>query len=312
MLKRMKTKIKLLAILIVVLQGMAFAQQSPIYTQYMFNDFVVNPAIAGTHDYYQIRLNNRYQWVGLKDAPITYTLSVYGPHKKLPMGWGGTVYSDSQGPTGKIGVYGSYGYNISIKKDIRLSFGLSVGLIQYRLDMTRVTFADDAEYLSRSNYSFTKPDATFGIYGYATRYFAGLSMDQLFGNRVSIARDSSNKITFNNLVRHTTLVGGYKFNINRDFDMEPTALMRTSGLFNTFQVEITAKTIWRKMAWGGLSFRSSDAVVILAGYNYKDQIYVGYSYDINYSGLRKYNSGSHEIMIGARFNKIRSSGRSKL
>lgn len=308
----MKTKIKLLAVVLFAIHSIVFAQQSPIYTQYMFNDFVVNPAIAGTHDYYQIRLNNRYQWVGLKDAPITYALSVYGPHKKLPMGWGGTVFSDSQGPTGKMGVYGSYGYNINIKKDIRLSFGLSLGLIQYRIDMSRINFQTEELDLSRNNYSFIKPDATFGVYCYATRYFGGISMDQLFGNRVVVERDSANIATFNNLVRHTTLVGGYKFNINRDFDMEPTMLMRTSGLFNAFQLEITAKTIWRKMAWGGLSFRTSDAVVILLGYNYKDQIYVGYSYDINYSQLRRFNSGSHEIMVGARFNKIRSSGRSKM
>jgi len=66
-----------------------FGQQLPQFTQYMFNDYMINPAVAGTHNYYQIRMNNRYQWVGVPDAPLTNTLSVYGPHGSKDMGFGG-------------------------------------------------------------------------------------------------------------------------------------------------------------------------------------------------------------------------------
>jgi hypothetical protein len=48
-----------------------WGQQMPHYTQYMFNDFVINPAIAGVHPYYQIRTNHRFQWVGMTDPPLT-------------------------------------------------------------------------------------------------------------------------------------------------------------------------------------------------------------------------------------------------
>ena len=112
------------------------AQQMPQYTQYMFNDFVINPAIAGIYDYFQIRTNHRFQWVGLLDPPMTNSIALYGPHAKLDMGYGGYVYSDVTGPTSRAGITGSYAYNIAVAGDIRLSMGISLSLLQYRIDGT--------------------------------------------------------------------------------------------------------------------------------------------------------------------------------
>lgn len=289
------------------------AQQSPLYTQYMFNEFVINPAIAGTHDYYQIRLNNRYQWLGIENAPITGALSVYGPHKSKPMGWGGYLYTDMQGPTSKIGLYGAYAYNIVIKNDINLSMGLNIGLIQYKIDPSEIDFEvdEDATFIA-NKYTFIKPDAAAGLYMYSTRFYVGFSADQLFNNSLDVEKDTAytGGETFNRLKTHFTLVGGYKFNLNRDFDMEPTLLFRATGS-SPIQVELDVKTIFRKKAWLAVGYRSGDAISLIIGYNHKDQIYVGYSYDITTSKMRYNSSGSHEIMIGARFNKIRTS-RAKL
>ena len=114
----------------------------PHYTQYMFNNFVVNPAVAGTYDYFQIRTNHRFQWVGLLDPPMTNSISFYGPHAKLPMGYGGYVYNDVTGPTSRTGVTGAYAYNIAVTGDIRLSMGLSASIMQYRVDGTQLNPAD--------------------------------------------------------------------------------------------------------------------------------------------------------------------------
>lgn len=290
----------------------SYATQTPQYTQYMFNDFLINPAIAGTHDYYQIRLTNRYQWVGIKDAPATYALSVYGPHKSMPMGWGGYIYSDNQGPTGKIGAYGSYGYNVNIQSDINISFGLHMGLVQYKIDIAKIDFLEEEIDLDKNRYNYLKPDAAFGTYVYSTRYFGGLAIDQLFNNKIVVTRDSSSTInTFNRLKSNLTLFGGYKLNINRDIDLEPTMLIRATSRVMP-QVEITAKGVYKRMVWAALAFRTSESVSFLAGYNYQDQIYVGYSVDIPYIKMRHGSAGTHEIMIGARFNKIRSGSRPRM
>ena len=49
--------------------SMLYAQQIPQLSQFMINDFAINPAIAGMNDYYQIKTSLRNQWVGIDDAP---------------------------------------------------------------------------------------------------------------------------------------------------------------------------------------------------------------------------------------------------
>ena len=88
------------------------AQQTPIYSQYLFNEFVINPAVAGTYDYYKANTDSRFQWVGLKECSHYKYVECLGPSKTMPMGWGAYICSDNQGPTSKIGFYASYAYHV--------------------------------------------------------------------------------------------------------------------------------------------------------------------------------------------------------
>jgi len=295
-------------LLLLIASYFCSAQQTPMYSQYMFNDFIINPAVASVYDYYQIRTTNRFQWVGIKDAPITNILSVYGPNKKGPWGLGCTVYSDNQGPTGKTGAYISYGYYIKLFQELKLSFGLSMGLTQFKIDESKITFENVEPGLSNNKYTYWNPDATTGIYLYTSKFFAGFSADQLFQNKLAISYNNvSPRIdSINRLKSHFTVVVGYKLDLDKEFELEPTLLFRATGQSSP-QVEASARMIYKKTVWLGSSFRTSDAVSVMAGYTYKEKIYLGYSYDITYSRLKISSGGTHEIMVGARFNKIRNS-----
>jgi len=278
------------------------AQQSPHFTQYMFNDFVINPAVAGTNDYYQIRSNNRFQWVGITDPPLTNTLSFYGPHGKLPMGFGAYFYNDVTGPTSRTGITGSYAYNIEMNRDMRLSGGLSFGLMQYKLDGTQVNPKDLTDLAIQPIVSSSYiPDAAIGFYLYAKNFYAGFSTNQLLNNKMNFY---DAKTGLNRLKSHFYLTGGYKYEINRDFTVEPSAIIKVTSP-RTFQFDLTGRVIYQEMFWGGLSFRMNDAISVLLGYNYEDKFSFGYAYDMGVNGLRKFNSGSHELMIGYRFNDIK-------
>lgn len=280
----------------------ANAQQSPHFTQYMLNEFIINPAVAGTNDYYQIRSNHRFQWVGLTDPPLTNTLSVYGPSAKLPMGFGGQIYNDVTGPTSRTGFTGSYAYNLALNEDIRLSMGLSFGLLQYKIDGTQLSPKDASDLaIQPVVYSAYVPDATMGVYAYAETWYAGLSVSQLFNNNLKIFDEKSG---LNRLKSHAFLTGGYRYEIDNDFTLEPSIIIKGTAP-KAFQFDVSTRVIWQEMVWGGLSYRLKDAVSVLLGYAYDQKFYFGYAYDIGLSGLRKYNSGSHEIMIGYRFNKMK-------
>lgn len=278
------------------------AQQMPQYTQYMFNDFVINPAIAGIYDYYQIRTNHRFQWVGLLDPPMTNSISFYGPHAKLPMGYGGYIYNDVTGPTRRTGITGSYAYNIGITDDIRLSMGLYASVMQYRIDGTQLNPADisDPTLLSVVSTSYL-PDAGLGLYLYAEKFYAGLSLAQLLNNNIKIF---DNKDGVNRLKTHINLIGAYRFQIDEDWLIEPSLMLKGTAP-KEISIDITARVEWQKMLWAGVSYRTHDAVGVLLGYSFDETLFFGYSYDIGISELSKYNTGSHEVMIGYRFNEIK-------
>jgi len=295
---------KIVAILLVIAGVLTSvsAQQSPHFTQYMFNDFVINPAIAGTNDFYQIRSNHRFQWMGITDPPLTNTLSIYGPHGKLPMGFGGYFYNDVTGPTSRTGITGSYGYNIELFNDVRLSGGLSLGFMQYKIDGTQFNAKDLADLAIQPivNSSYM-PDAAVGVYLYAENYYAGFSANQLLNNKLTVFGEKSG---LNRLKSHFYITGGYKFEVNRDIEVEPSVIIKATSP-KAYQFDLSARVIYQEMFWGGLSFRMKDAVSVLLGYTYQEKFSFGYAYDMGINGLRKFNSGSHELMIGYRFNDIR-------
>lgn len=302
----MKHLIRKTGVIIIVLLGFnqLEAQQVGHYTQYIFNSFAMNPAIAGTHNYYQIRLNTRVQYVGIPDHPLTSTISVYGPHKEEDMGWGGTIYSDNIGPTSRSGFDGSYAYNIALNETLRLSMGASIGLLQYKVDMSQVDFWNQGEEpLQQNVYSSYVPDAAIGAYLYAFNYYVGLSTVQLLNNNLDFMEtDSTSGIS--KLKSHFFLSGGYRYNINSDWSVEPTVMLKATYPA-PMQLDVSVKGIYQGKLWGGFAYRTQDAVSLLLGYIHDRQYYFGYSYDFVISSLQKYSSGSHEIAIGYRFNEIK-------
>jgi len=277
-------------------------QQNPHYTQYMFNDFIINPAVAGTKSYYQIRSNHRFQWIGLVDPPLTNTLSVYGPHAKMDMGFGGYFYNDVTGPSSRTGLSGTYAYNIEINRDIRLSMGLSLGIMQFKIDGSQLTAKDPTDIaIQPIVFSSYVPDATIGVYAYAEEFYAGISVTQLFNNSLKIFEEKNG---LNKLKSHFYLTGGYTYEINKEFKLEPSVIIKGTAP-KVFQFDLTARVIYQDFAWGGLSFRLKDALSILLGYIHDEKFCFGYAYDIGLSGIRKFNAGTHELMLGYKFNEIK-------
>ena len=294
-------KLIYILLIFVALPSSLLSQQVPLYSQYMFNDFVLNPAVAGTKDFYEAKAMSRFQWAGIIDAPQTVSLSFNGPHATKPMGFGGYLYNDVTGPTSRTGLYGTYAYNIGLGRNIRLSMGLSFGILQNTIDGTKITLHDlNDPALKEAVTSSVVPDASLGVYAYHENWFAGFSAFQLFSNNLKVY-DEKNGL--NKLKRHYFITAGYLFPLS-DFVIEPSLILK--GMLNVpIQIDLNLRVTYMETAWLGVSYRSQDAIAILGGYIHKKKYYFGYAYDITISDFRYYNSGSHEIMIGFRFNKLK-------
>ncbi len=289
------------------------AQQSPHYTQYLFNPYVLNPAIAGTVDYYQLRMVNRLQWIGFTDAPFTASASMFGPlnKKHKNMGVGGSFLIDEVGPTSMNSINGSYAYNLNLSEEVHISGGITAGIIQYKLDgaallqendQNKVTgFSSDDEYLLGASEVKFLPDAMIGFYLWTTGYSVGISADKLFNNKFTMY---NGKTAFSRLRSHIYLFGAYKFFINRKWYTEPSLMVKF--VYPAIpQVDINAKAIYKNTMWAGLSFRTGDAIGLLGGYLYKKKYYLGISYDWTYSSIRNYNYGTFELFLGYKFDKLK-------
>ena len=297
----MKTKSYILLLFAWLTVVPSFSQQLPQYSQYLLNDFVLNPAIAGSKDYFEAKSNHRFQWVGITDAPRTFVLSMNGPFKFKNMGIGGYLFTDVTGPTSRVGAYGSYAYHIQLNSEIMLSMGLFGGIMQYNLDATKLSLLDQGDPLVGLGVeSVIIPDAGFGLYGYSDQYYFGVSIPQLLQNKLKLGDTTQ---VLGKLQSHYFLTGGYIFDIGSDVKIEPSVLLK-AVIPVPMQLYISVKAIYQNMVWLGLSYRTYDAMSVIMGYNYKNQLTIGYSLDFTTSDLKSYSGGTHELMLGIRFKKV--------
>ena len=281
------------------------AQQTPILTQYLLNKYIFNPAVTGTEDYFTATANYRYQWQGITDAPRTYVLSVHGPHKFKNYGIGGALYTDVTGPTSKTGAYLSYAYHIRVKMDQKISLGLSGGIMQYRVDGTKITLGDPGD-LVLTNSLLTKfvPDFGFGAYWYSDKFYVGVSVPQFIHARIDFSDNGAKSLS--KLKSHIYMNAGYTFRINKSFDIEPSFMLRYVYPIVP-QLDLGIRGIYEEQFYLGMLYRTQEAVSILFGYQTSDEKFTfGYSYDITTSNLDLFSKGSHEFMIKAKFGNIKS------
>ncbi len=279
------------------------AQQLPQFSSYMINNYVLNPAVTGSNDYYEAKALNRYQWKGVTDAPRTYVVSVHGPFKKLNMGLGGFVFSDVTGPTSRTGGYITYAYHLKLKEGLKLNLGLAAGFLQFKIDGSKISTKTSGDpVLNGGVLSSSQPDFNFGVYLNHEKFFVGIACNQIIGNKLKFSQAQQD--IRSNLDRHYLLNGGYNFFLGK-FTVQPSAQLKYVAPV-PMQIEGGVQVKYNDLIWLGATYRHKDAVSCLVGFNIKDLIIVGYSYDFATSRLKSYSSGTHEIMIGAKFGKIKS------
>jgi hypothetical protein len=61
--------------------------------------------------------------------------------------------------------------------------------------------------------------------------------------------------------------------------------------------------MYKQQVYFGAGFRTQDAFSLMAGYTYKNNLTIGYAYDITTTRLANYSTGTHEIVGGIRFVK---------
>jgi type IX secretion system PorP/SprF family membrane protein len=307
------------------------AQQLPVYSQYMMNGFLINPAVAGHEGYTAINVTARNQWLGLKDAPTTYAVSYQTrllknsyisrsasirKRKRVMsrsgrVGYGVYAFTDMAGAFNRTGLQGTYTYHIPFDRS-QLSLGLSVTGYQFRInaDKIKVSQEDDPKLLGTEK-SALIPDANFGIYYTDRNLYAGLSAMQLFQSPLKLGADK-NGPGFR-MVRHYFATAGYRFELSRDILMEPSFLFKSTEKFIA-QIDVNVKMYFGESYWAGISYRTGgsysiseesfngkgSSAIIMGGLKV-DRYFFGYAFDYTFNAIGARTWGSHEIMAAVKF-----------
>jgi type IX secretion system PorP/SprF family membrane protein len=291
-------KIVVLSLLMLTV-GVVFSQQLPHFSQYYLNDYLINPAVAGSRPFFEGKSAHRYQWEGITDAPRTYTLSVNGPTKNQKMGLGGYLFTDNVGPTRRTGANLSYAYHVRVSDKLKLGMGISAGVIQFMIDGSKITLREsDDDIITNGVQSVLLPDAGFGLYLYHEKYYFGFSAPQLLNSRVTFFKDGRNPE--GTLPSHFFLSGGYKFKLAEDFILEPSVFVKYISPVPV-QFEGTLRLIYQDKVWLSGTYRDKDAITASIGYLINNYFTVAYGFDFTTTNLRNYSNGTHELMVGVRF-----------
>jgi type IX secretion system PorP/SprF family membrane protein len=293
------------------------AQQLPIYSQYTFNKFLLNPAIAGSDGYTTISLVAREQWVGFKGTPKTHAITMdsrllrnsfisknASVRRKKRMssrsgrvGWAAHVFNDHNGPLDRTGVEGTYSYHMAIDKG-QLSFGISGLFYQFRLNKDKVDLGDNNSdpLLDGMRGTLYIPDANFGAFYTSSSVYGGVSVMQIFQS--SIHFGDNNGSTYR-LKRNYNLIGGYYYEFSKNVAIEPSFLLKVPTA-SAPQLDLNARLYYKTNYWAGLSWRTRNAMVVYFGARF-DKYFVGYGFDYNFSPIGKQTYGSHEFMAAVKF-----------
>lgn len=307
------------------------AQQVPQYSQFLQNQYMVNPASTGVYDFMNVSLGGRLQWAGLENAPKTSYLYVSAPaskwrnasmnrtygkirrgnksvrHPRMRYGslvhaFGGSFVADQYGPFRQLKMMGTYALHLPLNRDFSLSFGTSVGLsnrafipenAQVLSVLTNTGVFDQTYDVYAANQGAQNTmELEGGLYFHGKGGFFGVSATQLTKDYVQFGNRDFN---FDPSM-HLFVTGGMEFELKRDLTITPAFLVKYVRPAPV-SFEIMSQVEYQERYWAALSYRHKDAVVANIGMYVSNQFKVGYSFDLPITPIRYYSAGSHELVL---------------
>ncbi|HET8804756.1 MAG TPA: type IX secretion system membrane protein PorP/SprF [Aequorivita sp.] len=313
-------RISLILLLLSSIHG--FSQDGvPIYSEYLADNlYLIHPSMAGAATHNQIRLTARKQWFDQEDAPNLQTLS-FNARLGEQSGVGIILYNDKNGYHSQTGGYVTYAHHIMFSRsevDLnQLSFGLSAGLTQSKLDETNFDLTDFdpviAGIIQSSSYFNVDAGLSYNFLDFSGHFTV---KNVIFQNRSIYTEEFESNNQRKYLLSAGYAIGQY----GADWSYEPSFLFQWTERTGEKAIDVNFKA-YRTMdfgqLWGGLSYRRGfDGAEFLdgneakgqkpqyfspiLGINYKNFMFA-YTYSYQ-SGQVRYDGGSyHQITLGYDF-----------
>jgi type IX secretion system PorP/SprF family membrane protein len=302
----------ILLILILLVQCIFYAQADPdsariilgypVYSQYLHNGLMINPAYAGSRDALSAVLSYRMQWMGISDAPRIESISLHSPMKNDKVALGFRAQFMQYGVTRSQSIYAVYAYHIRMARG-KISFGLKAGADLSNTDYTGllgIVRPDPAFPDNDKSYIF--PNAGAGIYYFSNRFFAGLSVPSfLFYKNTG----NGNVQAYHAFSEYDLILSaGALLSFSPVFKFKPSVLLNYSlhDANHINQFDINGNFIFADIIWAGGSWRTTEQVAVgHLQFQINQQLMLGLSYDYPVGRMNSYSKGSSEFILRYEF-----------
>jgi type IX secretion system PorP/SprF family membrane protein len=299
-------------LILILIQGRAFGQTGdsnriilgyPIYSQYLHNGLMINPAYAGSREALTATLSYRLQWMGIADAPQLQTVSLHTPMKNDKVALGLKAQFMQYGITKSSSVYAIYAYHISMGKG-KLSFGLMAGVDISNTNYNGLRGIDITDPVLPANgkLSYIFPNVGAGVYYFSKNIFAGVSVPSFLFYKSTGSGSTQAYHSFNEY--NLTFSAGGLITFSPNLKFKPSALLDLSlhDAKKINQLDINGNFIIADLIWIGGSWRTTEQVIV--GHlqvNIGQQLMLGFSYDYPMGRMSTYSKGSSEIVLRYEF-----------
>ncbi|WP_347922976.1 type IX secretion system membrane protein PorP/SprF [Pontimicrobium sp. SW4] len=319
-------KLKKLSLLFVVLFLAQFSKAQeglPIYSDYLTdNYYLIHPSMAGAANCNKVRLTGRQQWLGQSNAPSLQTLSVNGRFGETPSAYGAIVFNDKNGYHSQTGAYLTYAHHLMFSRnpiDLNmLSFGLSAGMIQYKLDETSFLADGFDPIISGIEQSATNFNIDFGFSYFFLDFYAHATVKNVLANDGINFNEQG--LSYNNLRTFLFSAGNVFSRLGSEWSYEPSIMFMHRDATKESLIDLNMK-VYKEVEfgkfWAGLSYRTSldgaeflngtgvssqklQYITPLVGVNYKNFVFA-YTYSYQANSVVFNNGGFHQITLGINF-----------
>ncbi len=285
-------------LILLIVSLSAFAQQDPLYSQYINNPFVINPAYAGFNENLSATLSYRQQWTGFEGSPKTINANGNISLLNNKVGAGMMIVSDQIGNTEVTEIQASYAYRIKLDGAKTVSFGLQAGAANYKVNNSEVTAFDPGDPLFEGDVSETKPTFGAGIILNSDRYFIGLSVPRMLESSFT-----NNGVVTTLYSQHYYAMASYIFFLSERVRFRPSVLSKlVSG--SPASYDLNASFILYENYQAGVLTRNFNTYGLLLQAQLKDSFRLGYVFEVPASSSVGTNFTTHEITLGIRLRVL--------
>ncbi len=275
----------------------------PVYSQYLQNGLLINPAYAGSRGALSAFISYRMQWMGIPDAPVFQTLSLNAPMKNDKVGLGLMAQFMKFGFTKSQSIYASYSYMIKLGKG-KIAFGIKGGFDRSNTNYTGIltSTSNDPVFITNSKPYFL-PNVGAGVYYSGDKIFGGFSIPAFLNYKKNTSTEAVEP--HHNFNEYDFIFsGGGLITFSPALKFKPSFLIDYSfdKTRKLTQMDINGNLIFGDIVWVGGSWRISEEVVVgIIQVQLNPQFMFGFSYDYPVGRMSTYSKGSTEFILRYEF-----------